>query len=564
MTFLVGHLFGALVLAGVLSAFLGWWWHLYRSRRETQLAEAERARLRAELVRRARAAQRPAAGDPDGADELAFLRQASERQAARVADLERRLEEAGAERDRLRLELQQARQAAPSPDFAFESATELNNRIAELELELDDVRAQLERAKADRTPTRMAQLEEELQAMRAQAADAGALRVELIAAQAQLRTLAQEAPDPQEAQLKAWRLAYFESRCAELEALLEAARSRAAISAPPPPPPALPAAGDDELNVLRWRNRYLAARTAYLEGRHAEYREQQEAVLAAAAAQPDEEAARRAAWRSAYLDRRLGWVIERSRETVAAADEELLGLQRQVQSVRAALEISTGDLEAAREARARAETEIEGLTRALEEAKASALAPEAARRLRWRTRYLEQRVRQLEEDALARMATTKAEPVALVEPGPVVETAPPSLAEREPELEPAPGGEEAAPNPPLTVPPPPAEPVTASPPATQPPLAARPPRLGAPRNGAPDDLRLIQGVTPQIESKLNASGIYHFDQIADWTSEQAAWVDTYLALKGQIEAEGWVAQARRLAAGELPPPRRFSVEAERL
>ena len=42
--------------------------------------------------------------------------------------------------------------------------------------------------------------------------------------------------------------------------------------------------------------------------------------------------------------------------------------------------------------------------------------------------------------------------------------------------------------------------------------------LAAPRNGAADDLSLIWGVADKIAARMNALGIWHFDQIADYKS----------------------------------------------
>ena len=49
---------------------------------------------------------------------------------------------------------------------------------------------------------------------------------------------------------------------------------------------------------------------------------------------------------------------------------------------------------------------------------------------------------------------------------------------------------------------------------------AEPERLEAPREGAPDDLRLIWGVGPKLESMLHEMGFYHYDQIAGWTEPE--------------------------------------------
>ncbi len=69
------------------------------------------------------------------------------------------------------------------------------------------------------------------------------------------------------------------------------------------------------------------------------------------------------------------------------------------------------------------------------------------------------------------------------------------------------------------------------------------------RGGKADDLKRIKGVGPKIEGILNELGIYHFDQIAGWTDENKAWVDTRLKFKGRIDREDWIAQAKVLATG---------------
>lgn len=77
----------------------------------------------------------------------------------------------------------------------------------------------------------------------------------------------------------------------------------------------------------------------------------------------------------------------------------------------------------------------------------------------------------------------------------------------------------------------------------------RPPMLSAPRNGIPDDLKEISGIGLKIEEKLHELGIFHFDQIANWTPENIRWVEQYLDFKGRIERENWVGQAKILARG---------------
>jgi NADH-quinone oxidoreductase subunit E len=79
--------------------------------------------------------------------------------------------------------------------------------------------------------------------------------------------------------------------------------------------------------------------------------------------------------------------------------------------------------------------------------------------------------------------------------------------------------------------------------------AAKPEVLPSPRGGEPDDLKRISGVGPKIEGILNGLGIYHYDQIANWSSKQVDWIDGHLKFKGRIAREGWIDQAKVLAAG---------------
>jgi predicted flap endonuclease-1-like 5' DNA nuclease len=78
----------------------------------------------------------------------------------------------------------------------------------------------------------------------------------------------------------------------------------------------------------------------------------------------------------------------------------------------------------------------------------------------------------------------------------------------------------------------------------------RPEALDAPRAGGADDLKRIKGIGPKLEKLCNSLGFYHFDQIANWTSEEVAWVDENLeGFKGRVTRDTWVEQARLLAAG---------------
>jgi small subunit ribosomal protein S2 len=80
-----------------------------------------------------------------------------------------------------------------------------------------------------------------------------------------------------------------------------------------------------------------------------------------------------------------------------------------------------------------------------------------------------------------------------------------------------------------------------------PPAEALPVRfkgIDAPR-GEADDLKRITTISPKLEQRLNDAGVFHFWQIADLDADNTKALDLLLKLKGQIEAEGWIAQAKK-------------------
>lgn len=81
----------------------------------------------------------------------------------------------------------------------------------------------------------------------------------------------------------------------------------------------------------------------------------------------------------------------------------------------------------------------------------------------------------------------------------------------------------------------------------------KPPLLAvAPAEGA-DDLKLIWGVGPKLESMLNELGIYRFAQIAEWSEMNLRWVDQNLKVfRGRAERDRWIDQAKKLAGGWRP------------
>ena len=65
-----------------------------------------------------------------------------------------------------------------------------------------------------------------------------------------------------------------------------------------------------------------------------------------------------------------------------------------------------------------------------------------------------------------------------------------------------------------------------------------------------DDLKLISGVGPVLEEKLNSVGIYRFEQIANWTEMNVEEFEELLSFKGRVEQENWIAQAKALSEGK--------------
>ena len=96
----------------------------------------------------------------------------------------------------------------------------------------------------------------------------------------------------------------------------------------------------------------------------------------------------------------------------------------------------------------------------------------------------------------------------------------------------------------------PAAPVVAPAPESAKPKAPEPsPAASAAPPAAKDDLKKIRGIGRQGEAKLNAAGITRYAQIAAWTARDRREWGEKLALRGRIEREKWVSQAKSLAKG---------------
>jgi NADH-quinone oxidoreductase subunit E len=88
-------------------------------------------------------------------------------------------------------------------------------------------------------------------------------------------------------------------------------------------------------------------------------------------------------------------------------------------------------------------------------------------------------------------------------------------------------------------------------PAEAKPVAAKgaaAPLFKAPK-GAPDDLKLISGVGPVLEGRLNAIGITQWSQVAKLSAEDIAKVEDSLSFKGRVARDNWLQQAEALAKG---------------
>lgn len=248
------------------------------------------------------------------------------------------------------------------------------------------------------------------------------------------------------------------------------------------------------------------------------------------------------AWRLRYFEQRVQYLEGQTRvappQAVAAPVEDVEAappvLEWQAREASARAAFLEDELRAAR---ASAEAPV---AEAPVEAAPFAADADVDMLLRWRLLYLERRVAHLQAQA----------PAAEVEAPPAV-TADPDrwkwraryLEARVRHLEERPVQYVAAPQQVA------AETVEAPQPAAQPAPSrrAKPPVLPAARNGAPDDLTLIEGVSLLQQTTLYSLGIFHFDQIAAWSEENVAWVDQYLRLQGRISEQEWLAQAADLA-----------------
>jgi predicted flap endonuclease-1-like 5' DNA nuclease len=405
---------------------------------------------------------------------------ATQRAAAGEAKLRR-------EREGLLRDLGRLAAGDSGPSDEMESSRELDSlrrlievrdgRIVELEGQLGQARGRADDAAGLLAETQR-RIEggradnEELDRLRALVAEYETQRsreVDVIAAP--VEEAAEEAPREDHA-LQTWRLRYFEQRVRYLEGLAAGAPTIA------PNPDPVAAETPEATPTEAWRAREAEQRANFLE---AELRRVTAPIDEGIVSEPEalsEEPPFAAnadvdmllRWRLLYLERRVAYL---QADAVAEAPEPTAQLEPQFVA-------DTG--------------------------------PDPDR-WRWRARYLEARVRHLEQRPPQVIVQTVAAPVRIE-----AEDVAPALAPTAP--------------------------------------SKKPPVLTSARHGAPDDLTLIEGVSPLQQSTLNAIGVFHFDQIAAWTPENVAWIERYFRLRGRVTNEEWVEQAEDLARDGVIAARR--------
>jgi large subunit ribosomal protein L21 len=82
----------------------------------------------------------------------------------------------------------------------------------------------------------------------------------------------------------------------------------------------------------------------------------------------------------------------------------------------------------------------------------------------------------------------------------------------------------------------------------KPSAAAAAPKVDAAPAASSGDLKKLVGVGPALEKKLIAAGVTSLEQVGAWTDADVSKIDEELSLKGRIEREGWIAQAKDLIA----------------
>lgn len=70
--------------------------------------------------------------------------------------------------------------------------------------------------------------------------------------------------------------------------------------------------------------------------------------------------------------------------------------------------------------------------------------------------------------------------------------------------------------------------------------------VGKVEDGRKDDLKIIKGIGPVYEGRLNELGIFTFEQIAKLNTEAREAVEDLTGFPGRVERENWIGQASEL------------------
>ena len=76
----------------------------------------------------------------------------------------------------------------------------------------------------------------------------------------------------------------------------------------------------------------------------------------------------------------------------------------------------------------------------------------------------------------------------------------------------------------------------------------KPELLSQPRNEGKDNLTDIKGIGPKVEEKLNAAGIYHFEQIANWSEANMIWLEAHTLFASRVKKELWIEESKSFLA----------------
>lgn len=80
--------------------------------------------------------------------------------------------------------------------------------------------------------------------------------------------------------------------------------------------------------------------------------------------------------------------------------------------------------------------------------------------------------------------------------------------------------------------------------------ADQPLLLDGPRDGKADDLTTVNGIGQGVQTLLNNLGIYHYDQIAGWSVEEAGWIERNIGFPRRVSRESWIGQAVKLSQAQ--------------